>query len=741
MFVRNTPHGPKINSGTVPESSSRLGTVPTSKELPSIIPLRSLSERYQLIQKLGSGSFGTVVLAKSQVEIDSIIPRNDPNYRNTLLDTTGGRGQNWSHIARSQRLVAVKTMMTRLQSLRDYERVREVKFILCVPANRHLIQVFEIFIDNVKLQLHIVMESMDQNLYQLMKNRRNNYFSIPSLKSILAQILAGIKHIHANNFFHRDIKPENILVSASNNYFEKEWLMQGHYEHNYVVKLVDFGLARGTYSRGQYTDYVSTRWYRSPEILLRNGFYSKPIDIWAFGCVAVEVANFKPLFPGSNEIDQIWKILQVLGTPIDILEDRDYTQSFNPPGGCWEHARKLAKDLDLEFPHVDGISVRSLLMSSQLRDLADIVELCLKWDPNKRPTAEVIATMPFFHGTLLQEDEEYEDENGESNADQALMFAGIKTKGEVNTREIIFYPGLKHSDVPLDTTNHSGGNIPKHENLGVSENTVHGNMQQWNRGIHDNPLRGQNMPTLTQNLENVIAHHSGGNCGAEMQLPGEEMDRIISDGMEDIEGEEMFKESKENIPFCDTAGGCSSLADSINSYLGQSIPGVNYADCDNNNVGTNDVSNEGYSLDFNFPQHGVGSSAEEFYIYQRDVYPETETKKRRQPLKPFDSIGRENDKRLNTLDMADKMAKKGDDNDNFLLYQDSSHTADMQPKTVTNDNSVDISFESGSFRDIGDRLFMADGYVRSPNIHANQMYHGGQGKHTDSGNFFGNVTF
>ena len=357
MFVRNTPHGPKINSGTVPESSSRLGTVPTSKELPSIIPLRSLSERYQLIQKLGSGSFGTVVLAKSQVEIDSIIPRNDPNYRNTLLDTTGGRGQNWSHIARSQRLVAVKTMMTRLQSLRDYERVREVKFILCVPANRHLIQVFEIFIDNVKLQLHIVMESMDQNLYQLMKNRRNNYFSIPSLKSILAQILAGIKHIHANNFFHRDIKPENILVSASNNYFEKEWLMQGHYEHNYVVKLVDFGLARGTYSRGQYTDYVSTRWYRSPEILLRNGFYSKPIDIWAFGCVAVEVANFKPLFPGSNEIDQIWKILQVLGTPIDILEDRDYTQSFNPPGGCWEHARKLAKDLDLEFPHVDGISV------------------------------------------------------------------------------------------------------------------------------------------------------------------------------------------------------------------------------------------------------------------------------------------------------------------------------------------------------------------------------------------------
>ncbi len=103
-------------------------------------------------------------------------------------------------------------MMTKLHTLQDYTRVREIKFILAIPANDHLIQIFEVFIDSENYQLHIVMECMEQNLYQMMKHRRRRVFSIPSLKSILSQILAGLKHIHEHNFFHQNNLTSHILL-------------------------------------------------------------------------------------------------------------------------------------------------------------------------------------------------------------------------------------------------------------------------------------------------------------------------------------------------------------------------------------------------------------------------------------------------------------------------------------------------------------------------------------------------
>ena len=104
-------------------------------------------------------------------------------------------------------------------------------------------------------------------------------------------------------FFHRDLKPENLLCNGSE-----------------LVKIADFGLAREIRSRPPYTDYVSTRWYRAPEILLRSTSYSSPIDIWAVGCIAAECYTLRPLFPGSSEIDQLFKICSVLGTPSKVIQ-------------------------------------------------------------------------------------------------------------------------------------------------------------------------------------------------------------------------------------------------------------------------------------------------------------------------------------------------------------------------------------------------------------------------------------
>ena len=95
--------------------------------------------------------------------------------------------------------------------------------------------------------------------------------------------------MHKHGFFHRDLKPENLLVK------------------NDLVKIADFGLAREVRSKPPYTDYVSTRWYRAPEILLRATAYNSPVDIFAMGCIMAEMVTNKPIAPGTNENDQVVK--------------------------------------------------------------------------------------------------------------------------------------------------------------------------------------------------------------------------------------------------------------------------------------------------------------------------------------------------------------------------------------------------------------------------------------------------
>lgn len=92
--------------------------------------------------------------------------------------------------------------------------------------------------------------------------------------------------MHKHGFFHRDLKPENILIGNSG-----------------VVKLIDFGLAREIRSRPPYTDYVSTRWYRAPECLLRSTLYNSPVDIFAIGCIIGELYLMRPMFNGASDLD------------------------------------------------------------------------------------------------------------------------------------------------------------------------------------------------------------------------------------------------------------------------------------------------------------------------------------------------------------------------------------------------------------------------------------------------------
>jgi len=162
----------------------------------------------------------------------------------------------------------------------------------------------------------------------------------------------------------------------------------------YTVKIADFGLARETHSKLPYTTYVSTRWYRAPEVLLRAGEYSAPVDIWAVGAMAVEVATLKPLFPGSNEVDQVWRVCEVMGSP----GNWQSKSGRKIGGGEWRDGTRLAQKLGFSFPKMTPQSIEQhyLPASQWPASLSAFITSCLLWDPKARPTSVQALAHEYF---------------------------------------------------------------------------------------------------------------------------------------------------------------------------------------------------------------------------------------------------------------------------------------------------------------------------------------------------------
>jgi serine/threonine protein kinase len=168
--------------------------------------------------------------------------------------------------------------------------------------------------------------------------------------------------MHKKGFFHRDLKPENLLATGD------------------IVKIADFGLAREIRSRPPFTDYVSTRWYRAPEILLRSTTYNSPIDIFAIGAIMAELYMLRPLFPGQNETDQIYKTWAVLGSP----KKTD-----------WPEGYKLASQIGFSFPKFVSTSLATIIPNAT-EEAIDLMEKMMQFDPEKRPTAAQCLEHDYF---------------------------------------------------------------------------------------------------------------------------------------------------------------------------------------------------------------------------------------------------------------------------------------------------------------------------------------------------------
>ena len=194
---------------------------------------------------------------------------------------------------------------------------------------------------------------MDMNLYEAIEGRKK-YLPEKKAKFWIYQTLKALDFMHKNGIFHRDIKPENILLLKNK------------------VKLADLGSCKGMYSKPPFTEYISTRWYRSPECLLTDGYYNYKMDIWGLGCVFYEILTLEPLFPGDDEIDQINKINYILGSPPNELFEK--------------FVKNSAHKNEFNFEHQKGVGINRYLTHVS-KDAIDLINKMLIYDPDMRPTA------------------------------------------------------------------------------------------------------------------------------------------------------------------------------------------------------------------------------------------------------------------------------------------------------------------------------------------------------------------
>ncbi|GMR32772.1 hypothetical protein PMAYCL1PPCAC_02967, partial [Pristionchus mayeri] len=199
--------------------------------------------------------------------------------------------------------------------------IREIS-LLRELNHSNIVRLYDVVHVASDMNLFLVFEFMDQDLKGLMDKLPSKRLPADYVKSFCFQLLQALAYCHTHRVIHRDLKPQNILVDNSG-----------------AVKLADFGLARCFSMPSRvYTHEVVTLWYRPPEVLLGTRNYSTGVDLWSLACILAEMATGVALFEGDSEIDQLFKIFQILGTP----------NSKNWPG-----VEKLA-DWSAAFPQWNG---------------------------------------------------------------------------------------------------------------------------------------------------------------------------------------------------------------------------------------------------------------------------------------------------------------------------------------------------------------------------------------------------
>lgn len=317
--------------------------------------------------------------------------------------------------------VALKKLARPFQSPVHAKRAyREIKLMkLLTKSNTNVVELLDVFTPNDTFEsfydVYLVTSFMQSDLDKAIKLQP---ITDDQVQLLVYQILRGLKYIHSAGVLHRDLKPSNIGVSA-----------------DLEIKILDFGLGRK--KKGEMTGYVTTRYWRAPEILLQWMHYDQKADVWSVGCILAELLTGRVLFPGSNYRDHLNTILQICGTPdeelmskIDSEDARTYVKSL---------PQFTRKDFSQFFVGANPVAV-------------DLLERLLHLDPDRRPSANEALEHPYFSWLHRNDDEpvcnqQYDDQFEDKDMDiegwRHLVF------DEVN---LIYIPLTESDSQPMDVS-------------------------------------------------------------------------------------------------------------------------------------------------------------------------------------------------------------------------------------------------------------------------------------------------
>lgn len=292
-----------------------------------------VAARYELCEKLGKGTYGTVYKAMNRQTGDYVaIKRIKILYEDDGIPST---------------------------ALREISLLRDLN-------NVNVVQLYDVH--SSRLNLYLIFECLDMDLRAFLKTYGPIRDTV--LRSAAYQCFQGIDFCHGRRILHRDLKPQNVLIDVK----------------SMRLVLADFGLARAfSMPLRVYTHEVVTLWYRAPEILLGQVRYGPTMDIWSLGCIVAEMATGDALFPGDSEIDTIFKIFRMLGTPSEEV---------------WPGVTTL-RDFKHRFPKWQDTQLAEVRRSagSSLGDEGiDLLRLCLKYNLVDRPSARRLLRHLFFEG-------------------------------------------------------------------------------------------------------------------------------------------------------------------------------------------------------------------------------------------------------------------------------------------------------------------------------------------------------
>ncbi|RDB23713.1 Mitogen-activated protein kinase SLT2/MPK1 [Hypsizygus marmoreus] len=304
-----------------------------------------VEKRWKLIREMGSGAYGVVISAADEISGETVAIK--------LVTRVFDKVQ------------LAKRALREITLLRHFANHENITGLIDVDA---ISQDFN--------EIYIFMEPMEADLHQIIKSGQS--LTNEHVQYFLYQILRGMKYVHSASVIHRDLKPGNLLVNA-----------------DCELKICDFGLSRGFDSTpDEYathlTEYVATRWYRAPEIMLAFRRYNTAIDVWSIGCILAELLLGKPLFKGKDYVDQLNKVLDVLGTP-----DETVIRKIGS-----EKAQAYVRSL----PFKKTLPFRKLLPAADPQAL-DLLGKMLAFDPDDRITVPQALEHPWLAAYHDESDE------------------------------------------------------------------------------------------------------------------------------------------------------------------------------------------------------------------------------------------------------------------------------------------------------------------------------------------------